>query len=112
MLNTYVYDILKIFDAVPGAASAARTVGEGFFTVPCDNIPTDIAIELGGVPFDISPDFLNLGEVTAGSNDCVAGIVGDEEGKMLHTARERLEADGRSRLLDSRRRFPRWRLCG
>lgn len=71
-----------IFAAVPGAADASRTVGEGFFTVPCNAIPDNIAITISGTDFTVPPSFLNLGEVSAGSNDCVAGIVGDNEGEV------------------------------
>ena len=74
----------EIFAADPGAADASRTVGEGFCTVPCNNIPDDITITLGGIDFTVFPEFLDLGEVSEGSDDCVAGIVGDEGGELKY----------------------------
>lgn len=72
----------NIFAKIPGAASASRTVGEGFFTIPCNNIPDDVSIEISGTSFTLSPDTLNFGQVSEGSSDCVAGIMGDSsEGK-------------------------------
>lgn len=72
----------EIFAKVPGAASAARTVGEGFFTIPCNEVPSDISIEIAGKSFTLSADTINFGQLEAGSNDCVAGIMGDSsEGK-------------------------------
>ncbi|GJE92518.1 acid protease [Phanerochaete sordida] len=65
---------------IPGAQNAARTVGQGFFTIPCNEIPSNVAITIAGKSFTLSPDTLNAGQVSAGSNECVSGIVGDNEG--------------------------------
>jgi len=67
----------KIFAQIPGAASATRTVGEGFFTIPCDAVPSDVSVEIAGKSFTLSADTLNFGQVSEGSSDCVAGIMGD-----------------------------------
>lgn len=67
-----------IYAAIPGSADASRTVGEGFFTVPCNAIPTDVSFTLGGKAFTLSADSFNFGQVSAGSADCVGGIAGED----------------------------------
>ena len=77
-----------IFAQVNGSKPADPSVlgGPGFFTVPCDNVPSDIALSLAGRSFTLSPDSLNLGPVTQGSSDCVAGISGTAgTGKGIHS---------------------------
>lgn len=69
-----------IHNAIPGARNAARTLGQGFFTIPCNEIPSNVAFTIAGTSFTLSPDTLNFGEVSAGSNQCVSGIVGANEG--------------------------------
>lgn len=70
----------SIYAAVPGSADASRTIGSGFFTVPCNAVPDNISFTLGGKAFTLSADSLNFGQVSAGSSQCVGGIVGDDEG--------------------------------
>jgi len=67
----------KIFAQIPGAESATRTLGEGFFTIPCDAVPSDVSVEIAGKSFTLSADTLNFGQVSEGSSECVAGIMGD-----------------------------------
>lgn len=94
----------EIFARIPGAASAARTVGEGFFTIPCNNIPNDVTIDIAGKSFTVSADTLNFGELEAGSNECVAGIMGDSSEGMFCALRLRGTRLIRAfpRILDSR----------
>ena len=75
--------VAAIFSNVPGAQDASATVGEGFFTVPCDSIPT-ISLTFAGTAFEVSPDTLNLGTVSQGSSDCVAGLMADDLGKSYN----------------------------
>lgn len=72
-------NVAALYAAIPGSADASSTVGQGFFTVPCDAIP-DISVTLGGTAFHISADTFNLGQVSAGSADCVGGIAAMDEG--------------------------------
>ncbi|KAL5527872.1 hypothetical protein ACEPAG_6673 [Sanghuangporus baumii] len=72
-----------IYAAIPGSADASRTLGEGFFTIPCDAVPGDVSVTLGGAAFTLSPDTLNFGQVSAGSNECVGGIMGDDLGMWI-----------------------------
>jgi len=62
-----------LYSAVPGAKDASAILGPGFFTVPCNRIPT-LGIELGNQLFNVAPAILNLGVLQG--NDCVGGIVG------------------------------------
>ncbi|KZT25193.1 acid protease [Neolentinus lepideus HHB14362 ss-1] len=67
--------VRELYDAIPGSQDATLQVGMGFFTVPCNAIPT-IGLTFGGRTFDISPETFNLGPVESGSNRCVGGVVG------------------------------------
>lgn len=67
-----------IYGAIPGSKDASRTVGAGFFTVPCASVPSNVGLTLGGRTFTISAATFNLGQVSAGSADCVGGIVADD----------------------------------
>lgn len=71
--------VAEIFSNVPGAQDASDTAGPGFFTVPCDSIPT-ISFTFAGTSFSVAPDILNLGLLEAGSSDCVAGLLGQDVG--------------------------------
>ena len=73
----------KIFAAIPGSRNATDEVGEGFFTIPCNEIPSDVSFTVASKAFTLSPDTLNFGQVSEGSNECVAGIMGADEGKQL-----------------------------
>lgn len=66
----------KIYGAIPGAKNASATVGPGFFTFPCDQVPNNVAFELAGYPFTLSQETINFGQVAAGSPDCAGGIMG------------------------------------
>lgn len=71
----------NIFARINGARSATNTVGEGFFTIPCNDIPTDVSFTIAGKAFTLSADTLNFGALEEGSNECVAGIMGANEGE-------------------------------
>ncbi|EIW85947.1 Asp-domain-containing protein [Coniophora puteana RWD-64-598 SS2] len=61
-----------------GGKDASSTVGDGYYTFPCSNIP-DVSVSIGGATFDIASTF-NLGKVSSGSSQCVGGIVGQDIG--------------------------------
>ncbi|EJD01580.1 acid protease [Fomitiporia mediterranea MF3/22] len=67
----------SIYEAIPGAADASQTVGQGFFTVPCNSDPST-ALSIGGGQFTISADTFNLGQVDETGQDCVGGIIADD----------------------------------
>ncbi|KAK0206178.1 acid protease, partial [Desarmillaria ectypa] len=71
--------VSEFYDSISGSKDASQTVGDGFFTVPCDSIP-DISLTFGGKAFSISADTFNLGQTEQGSSDCVGGIVGQDVG--------------------------------
>ncbi|KLO11674.1 acid protease [Schizopora paradoxa] len=70
--------VTAIYAAIPGSKNAARTAGEGFFTVPCASIPTDISLTVGGSKISLNAFSFNLGQVSEGSADCVGGLMADD----------------------------------
>jgi cathepsin D len=68
-------DAAKFYQSVPGSAS----VGDGYYTYPC-NSPPSVSLAFGGRKFAISPDTFSLGQVSAGSSQCVGGVVGEDVG--------------------------------
>lgn len=65
----------KTFYDVAGGKDASSTVGNGYYTFPCD-FKIEVALAFGGKSFPMSMSSFNLGQVSAGSSDCVGGIVG------------------------------------
>ncbi|KAF7294004.1 Aspartic protease [Mycena kentingensis (nom. inval.)] len=61
-----------LYSSIPGAKDASLVLGEGFFTVPCNRVPT-VGIELGNSLFNVAPTIFNLGVLQG--NDCVGGAV-------------------------------------
>ncbi|KAJ7198488.1 acid protease [Mycena pura] len=64
-----------LYSAIPGAKDASAILGDGFFTVPCNRIPT-VGITLGNQIFNVAPTIFNLGLLEG--NDCVGGVVGSD----------------------------------
>ncbi|KAF7365422.1 Acid protease [Mycena venus] len=60
-----------LYSAIPGSKDASAILGPGFFTVPCNRIPT-VGIELGNQVFNVAPAIFNLGVLEG--NDCVGGV--------------------------------------
>ncbi|KIJ14865.1 hypothetical protein PAXINDRAFT_78490, partial [Paxillus involutus ATCC 200175] len=71
-------DVSTLYQAI-GGTDASSTVGQGYYTFPCDSVPS-VSFTFGGTSFPISADTLNLGPVSSGSSDCVGGIVGQDMG--------------------------------
>jgi hypothetical protein len=69
-----------VYAQIPGSKNASDTVGPGFFTVPCDAIPNNVAVELANHKFNVSADTFNFGPVSNGSSDCVGGLMGGADG--------------------------------
>lgn len=67
-------NVKRLYAQIPGAKDASRTVGSGYYTVPCNAIPT-VKLTFGGKSFSIPPNVFSLGRARAGSQDCIAGIV-------------------------------------
>ncbi|KAJ7072892.1 acid protease [Mycena amicta] len=60
-----------LYSAIPGAKDASQILGPGFFTVPCNRVPT-AGITLGNQVFNVAPAIFNLGLLEG--NDCVGGV--------------------------------------
>ncbi|KAJ7366117.1 acid protease [Mycena albidolilacea] len=79
--------VKMLYSAIPGSKDASAILGPGFFTVPCDSVPTVGLTLVNGTlppdqflstgvespPFNIAPEFFNLGVLQG--NDCVGGVV-------------------------------------
>ncbi|KAH8118711.1 acid protease [Phellopilus nigrolimitatus] len=78
--TTVVYgdstNVEKIYAAIPGSADASYTIGQGYYTIPCDSTSA-VSLELGGSKFTISADQFNLGSIN--SDTCVGGIVANDD---------------------------------
>ncbi|KAF7289300.1 Acid protease [Mycena indigotica] len=64
-----------LYSAIPGAKDASAILGPGFFTVPCNRIPT-VGVTLGNQIFNVAPAIFNLGVLQG--NDCVGGVVSSD----------------------------------
>ncbi|KAL1939923.1 hypothetical protein VTO73DRAFT_9623 [Trametes versicolor] len=63
---------------IPGSAPAVQ-YGAGFYTYPCDALPS-VSLILSGKPYAIHPDDFNIGRLEANSPDCVGGIIALSKG--------------------------------
>ncbi|KAH7919100.1 acid protease [Leucogyrophana mollusca] len=60
-----------------GGEDASKTVGAGFYTFPCKDVPK-VSLTFGGKAFPISPGTFNLGQTSHGSSSCVGGIMAQD----------------------------------
>lgn len=72
-------DVKAFYDDIPGSKDASKTVGSGYYTVPCSSIPT-VSFTFGGRAFSVDPSLFNLGKVSTTSKDCVGAIVAADFG--------------------------------
>lgn len=72
-------NVTQFYNAVPGSKDASSTVGQGFYSFPCDSVPS-VSATFNGVEYAISADNFNLGQVSSGSSDCVGAVVSGNEG--------------------------------
>ncbi|KAF9223186.1 Asp-domain-containing protein [Gyrodon lividus] len=68
-------DVAILYETV-GGTDASYILGEGYWTFPCDDIPS-VSFTIAGNSFFISDDELNLGSSYYDSLDCVGAIIGD-----------------------------------
>ena len=73
-------DVEFLYSNIRGARDATNTVGAGFFTLPCTNVPT-VGMILNNTILNISPEIFNLGVLEG--NTCVGGIVADDVGMSI-----------------------------
>ncbi|KAG8868321.1 Type I transmembrane sorting receptor [Tulasnella sp. 332] len=71
-----------LYSKIPGAKSAASTVGAGFYSFPCSSASTlaPIQLKIGSAYYAVNMADFNLGPVSSGSSSCVAGIIGEDIG--------------------------------
>ncbi|KZV89103.1 acid protease [Exidia glandulosa HHB12029] len=71
--------VRALYKAIPGSKDVSERVSPGAFSVPCKSIPT-VNIQIGNMTVPISPASFNLGQLYAGSKECLGGIViGDSD---------------------------------
>ncbi|KAF7335565.1 Aspartic protease [Mycena venus] len=70
--------VKMLYSAIPGAKDASAVLGPGFFTVPCNRIPT-VGITLGNQLFNVAPDIFNLEVLLEGTADCVGSVVSQDD---------------------------------
>ncbi|KAG6837527.1 hypothetical protein H0H93_007708 [Arthromyces matolae] len=63
----------SLYATIPGAVDASSTIGEGFWSFPCNNVP-NVSLTFAGRSFAISPETFNLGPVSTNSPNCVGAI--------------------------------------
>ncbi|KAF9224151.1 peptidase A1, partial [Gyrodon lividus] len=68
-------DVAALYAAI-GGTDASDTVGDGYYTFPCDNVPS-VTFTFSGTSFPIAADTLNLGPISSDSSDCIGGILAD-----------------------------------
>lgn len=66
----------EFYDSVDGSKEATD-VGDGFYSVPCDSIPS-VSLTFGGKSFDVDSASFNLGAASSGSSDCIGGIAASD----------------------------------
>ncbi|KAG8903977.1 Type I transmembrane sorting receptor [Tulasnella sp. 403] len=73
----------SFYAKIPGAKDASATLGAGFYTFPCSTNLAPITIKYGTTQYALNPNDFNLGLVSAGSTQCVGGIIGEDIGGNL-----------------------------
>ncbi|TFK80306.1 acid protease, partial [Polyporus arcularius HHB13444] len=52
----------------------------GFYSFPCNAVPSNVGFSWGGKSWTISAANMNLGQASAGSTRCIGAIVGHDLG--------------------------------
>ncbi|KAF9222163.1 acid protease [Gyrodon lividus] len=68
-----------LYDAI-GGTDASETLGKGYYTFPCNDIPS-VSFIIGGTSFPISAGTLSLGSIVGGSDECIGSIIGRDFGE-------------------------------
>jgi cathepsin D len=69
-------NVAEFYKSVPGAKEASD-IGQGFYTVPCNSIPS-VSLTFNGKSFDVDAASFNLGAASSGSSDCVGGLAAQD----------------------------------
>ncbi|KAG9017512.1 hypothetical protein FRB90_000985 [Tulasnella sp. 427] len=67
-----------LYAKIPGAKTAPASVGDGYYTYPCNSKLGPIELSFSGHKYAVNPADFNLGAVSSGSSTCVGGIVGED----------------------------------
>lgn len=79
--TTLVYVPEAFAQQVYAQIAGSYLTDDGYYAAPCSTLSTTtISLLFGGKPFKINPVDFNLGRLSSGSSDCVAGILGLGDG--------------------------------
>lgn len=70
-------DVVAFYAAVPGAQDATSEIGEGYYTIPCDNPPA-ANLTFGGRAFTMSGESLRGDPMASDASRCVGNVVGSD----------------------------------
>ncbi|KAF9222165.1 acid protease [Gyrodon lividus] len=79
LIHGHPEEVGILYDAI-GGTDASETLGDGYYTFPCDDIPS-VSFTIGGTSFPISAGTLSLRSIAEGSNECIGTIVGWDFGE-------------------------------
>ncbi|EJT97992.1 acid protease, partial [Dacryopinax primogenitus] len=68
-----------LYSNIPGAQKDS-SVGRGIYTMPCDNVPSNVKIIFAGQTVTIPPDVFNFGPLSQGSTTCIGGVAAGKFG--------------------------------
>jgi len=68
--------VAAFYKKIPGAKDASSTLGEGFYTFPCDTKLPVVSFTIGGKDFPFT-NSLNFGPVSKGSKNCIGSVFAD-----------------------------------
>ncbi|KAL4252094.1 peptidase A1 family protein [Abortiporus biennis] len=66
--------VRNFYATIPGSKDASSTFAPGFYTVPCNAIPS-VSLTFNGKSFTIAPALFNYGRPNTRSSDCIGSIV-------------------------------------
>lgn len=72
----------KTLYAALRGTDVSSTLGTGYYSFSCKSFAS-ISLTFGGTSFTMSKKTLNAGQVSAGSEDCVSSIVGQDTAEGL-----------------------------
>ncbi len=70
--------VATFYKSIPG--SQVYDSKTGFYTFPCNAVPSNVAFSWGGKSWTISAANMNLGRVSSKSTQCVGAILGHDLG--------------------------------
>ncbi|THH13221.1 hypothetical protein EUX98_g9750, partial [Antrodiella citrinella] len=70
--------VAQFYATIPGSRPAPEVAGPGYYTFPCNAVPS-VSMTFGGRAFEIPQKTFNLGPAFKGSQECVGSLVGSDD---------------------------------